>query len=844
MSNCFKGDFKVTTQSLMGKAELKKLHSMLIGEFPLLSKKMIEKVLSSKEDINILKCSNGTALYVSGEGNPPAFFDDGFGGVYPTLFTLWRLGNFMPTLVTHPQVSKFVLPKESQRSAGADMMLPGVIVPDEGLGPLHEGQKRAICVEGNDAVVGVGKMVVSDSDIKQKGMKGKGMEVRHVYLDSLWKYGGRKVPNDGFHADEVVAAEGNSIMAPAAADEEEAEEEEEEEAEEAGGGDAAVEEMEPDVLMAYCFYAAFKTTYRFGAADHGRQVLLGTHAGSAQFGAQFGPGAIRAILSRRPSSVCRARGRRAPAARRERRSGSRWALAQFGATAQFGAQFGAMSILTPRNCSSQVGKYIKTMHKSKACVTKENKNIVSIVSVDRAAAAYLAFELKGTRSARSSNTAEVAEGGGPPPAVGGAKKGGEEETVRCGAARRRSPKCGNLNSYTKPLFEAVGRKDKSEYFSKADAHAVLATYIANHLSAGATGGGGGGGGGGGAADSWEDDLDDEAAAGGVAGFLTGAGVPAAAAGGYAVPSPPMASTRCRRCSRARSVHELMATHKRVPTTLRSSCAPSAAGKLAASLRGWLEATATSPPPPPPPRPPPSLPTASTHPKRSPPALSPSLSSGTYGLAPEPADAVFSAVASGAAAQPPAAAGASGGGAGGGAGGLGGVDPSAVPLDEMLINSLVKMAGGQKAGTTFPSHLPLSDLQERILDRMTQFSKVSLENEAPVMKKGAVKPIKIQMKRAAGHNKTHIEGLESFGIAPEAVADALKKKLGCTTAVLKLPGNNVKDHEVLLQGHCVTEVTEYLRDCYCLGKEWLDMGQVDRELKKKQQSGEASRPNFR
>ena len=260
MSNCFKGDFKVTTQSLMGKAELKKLHSMLCTEFPLLSKKMIEKVLSSKEDINILKCSNGTALYVSGEGNPPAFFDDGFGGVYPTLFTLWRLGNFMPTLVTHPQVSKFVLPKESQRSAGADMMLPGVIVPDEGLGPLHEGQKRAICVEGNDAVVGVGKMVVSDSDIKQKGMKGKGMEVRHVYLDSLWKYGGRKVPNDGFHADEVVAAEGNSIMAPAAADEEEAEEEEEEEAEEAGGGDAAVEEMEPDVLMAYCFYAAFKTT--------------------------------------------------------------------------------------------------------------------------------------------------------------------------------------------------------------------------------------------------------------------------------------------------------------------------------------------------------------------------------------------------------------------------------------------------------------------------------------------------------------------------------------------------------------------------------------------------------
>ena len=39
-----------------------------------------------------------------------------------------------------------------------------------------------------------------------------------------------------------------------------------------------------------------------------------------------------------------------------------------------------------------------------------------------------------------------------------------------------------------------------------------------------------------------------------------------------------------------------------------------------------------------------------------------------------------------------------------------------------------------------------------------------------------------------------------------ISQALKIKLGCTTAVLKLPGNNVKDQEVLLQGHCVTEVS--------------------------------------
>ena len=84
--------------------------------------------------------------------------------------------------------------------------------------------------------------------------------------------------------------------------------------------------------------------------------------------------------------------------------------------------------------------------------------------------------------------------------------------------------------------------------------------------------------------------------------------------------------------------------------------------------------------------------------------------------------------------------------------------------------------------------------------------MEVEGEAPAIRKGALKPIKIEMKRAAGHNKTHVSGLEGLLISPDAVSQVLKIKVGCTTAVLKLPGNNVKDQEVLLQGHCVTEVS--------------------------------------
>jgi translation initiation factor 2D len=229
MSNCFKGEFKITTQSLLGKADVKKLRASLLAEFPTLSKKELSSVLSDKKDIALLKCSNGTALYVPAD-SPPTFFDDGFGGVYPTLFTLWRLPSMMPELVTHGPVSKFLLPKE--RSAGADMMLPGVIVPDGGLGAFEVGQKRLIRVDGNAMPFGVGRMLVSSKDAAAGGMKGKAMAVLHVYRDSLWAYGGRKVPNDGFQADVVVAAEGAAAPRVSATPEEEEDDDDEAEEEE------------------------------------------------------------------------------------------------------------------------------------------------------------------------------------------------------------------------------------------------------------------------------------------------------------------------------------------------------------------------------------------------------------------------------------------------------------------------------------------------------------------------------------------------------------------------------------------------------------------------------------
>ena len=107
------------------------------------------------------------------------------------------------------------------------------------------------------------------------------------------------------------------------------------------------------------------------------------------------------------------------------------------------------------------------------------------------------------------------------------------------------------------------------------------------------------------------------------------------------------------------------------------------------------------------------------------------------------------------------------------------------------------------------------------ERMSSYHRVEVDGFTEI-RKGALKPITIEMKRAAGHNKTHITGLEAYCISPDAISQALKVKLGCTVAVLPLPGKSTKDMEVLLQGHCVNEVVDYLRDAYCIDKKWLEL----------------------
>eukprot|EP00929_Paragymnodinium_shiwhaense_P107021 TRINITY_DN72980_c0_g1_i1.p1 TRINITY_DN72980_c0_g1~~TRINITY_DN72980_c0_g1_i1.p1 ORF type:complete len:592 (-),score=175.50 TRINITY_DN72980_c0_g1_i1:126-1901(-) len=214
----YKKPFSVQAQNLLSKKDLKALKSQLVEAYGGVDAKVFDELLPEGQ-VKLFKLDTKCLLYAIGDG-PPAFFDaEGRGEIYPTLTTLWQQPMMMPELTIHPEVSKFVL-------KGADLMLPGVLLPANGVagfGTVTKGQRRCIRIEGNPYPIAVGKMLVNQTQMEK--MKGKGLEVLHVFRDQLWEHSGKHFPNEGFREkeDEVTPcadatwSPGAATAAPAAA---------------------------------------------------------------------------------------------------------------------------------------------------------------------------------------------------------------------------------------------------------------------------------------------------------------------------------------------------------------------------------------------------------------------------------------------------------------------------------------------------------------------------------------------------------------------------------------------------------------------------------------------------
>lgn len=187
----FKKPFAVQQQNLLSKKDLKGLRAQLADQFPGLDAKVIDELLPEGQ-VKLLKLDNKGLIYAAGEEAPTFFDPDGRGELYPSLHTLWLHPNMMSELTIHAEVSKFVL-------NGADLMLPGVIVPANGVvgfGSVTKGQKRCIKCDGNPYPIAVGKMLVNQAQMEK--LKGKGLEIVHVFKDTMWDFSGKAIPNAGF----------------------------------------------------------------------------------------------------------------------------------------------------------------------------------------------------------------------------------------------------------------------------------------------------------------------------------------------------------------------------------------------------------------------------------------------------------------------------------------------------------------------------------------------------------------------------------------------------------------------------------------------------------------------
>uniref|UniRef100_A0A667I6Q0 Eukaryotic translation initiation factor 2D n=1 Tax=Lynx canadensis TaxID=61383 RepID=A0A667I6Q0_LYNCA len=166
----------------------RKLRADVMAAFPTLGTDQVSVLVPGKEELNIVKLyahrGDAVTVYVSG-GNPILFEVEK--NLYPTVYALWSYPDLLPAFTTWPPVLEKLV-------GGADLMLPGLVVPPAGLPQVQKGDLCAIALLGNRAPVAVGVAAMSTAEMLTSGLKGRGFSVLHTYQDHLWRSGDKSSP--------------------------------------------------------------------------------------------------------------------------------------------------------------------------------------------------------------------------------------------------------------------------------------------------------------------------------------------------------------------------------------------------------------------------------------------------------------------------------------------------------------------------------------------------------------------------------------------------------------------------------------------------------------------------
>lgn len=183
----FAKPFRVKSNTALKGSDRRKLRADVSSLFPALSAENLSELMPSKEELNIVKvyAHKGDSLNIYVHKNPIIFEVEK--NLYPTVYTLWSFPDILPAFTTWPPVLE-------KMAGGADLMLPGVVVPSTGLPVVQQGVLCAINVVGSRAPVAIGVTTMSTREMLASGMKGKGFNIIHTFKDQLWAYGDKSGP--------------------------------------------------------------------------------------------------------------------------------------------------------------------------------------------------------------------------------------------------------------------------------------------------------------------------------------------------------------------------------------------------------------------------------------------------------------------------------------------------------------------------------------------------------------------------------------------------------------------------------------------------------------------------
>uniref|UniRef100_A0A8D3D8Z7 Eukaryotic translation initiation factor 2D n=1 Tax=Scophthalmus maximus TaxID=52904 RepID=A0A8D3D8Z7_SCOMX len=165
----FAKPFRVKSNTVIKGSDRRKLKADVSAAFPSLSADELSELVPNKEELNVVKIyahkGDAVTLYVLHKN--PLFFELEK-QLYPTVYVLWRYPALLPTFRTWPPVLQKLI-------GGADLMLPGLVVPSNGLPDVKRGDCCAVTVVNNGAPVAVGTAAVSSAEMRSSGLKGRGV---------------------------------------------------------------------------------------------------------------------------------------------------------------------------------------------------------------------------------------------------------------------------------------------------------------------------------------------------------------------------------------------------------------------------------------------------------------------------------------------------------------------------------------------------------------------------------------------------------------------------------------------------------------------------------------------